>query len=103
MVYGISITKENQTCPVKTTTKTDGTLVFFTPFDVNVVRHHNGKEQSASRRMINKLVAKGVITKNEQDKTYQATIHNFFFYFVMGYHNSNDEQLMKKYFPDFHK
>ena len=67
--------------------QTDNTHVLFTAHDVDVVRHHTGRDLSASRTMIRKLVKLGVVTKVDSLKiqTYQATVDDFMFYFILRY------------------
>ena len=80
--------------------KTDGKTVFFKPADISVIRHHHGVDHSSSRKMIQKLVERGVATKNAKGE-YTITLDNFLFYFVLSYRPSMKEMYIKKYFPQY--
>lgn len=84
--------------------KTDGIYVTFNSHDIDIIRHHKGNDQSASRKMIHKLERQGVVEKVDHDKatTYRTTLDNFLFYFTLAYNAANKEYYIRKYFSELY-
>lgn len=82
--------------------KTDGTNVWFTTFDLKLIRRHKANNVSNAQEMVRKLVKQGLATVEKQGVTnqIQMNLDKFLFYCVPGYLSSEKAHFVEKLFKD---